>query len=31
MKAAGPRLRDKVAGRPELHVLELVVAKGLPS
>ena len=31
MEAAGPRLRDKVAGRPELHVLELVQAKGLPS
>ena len=31
MKAAGGRLRDKTAGRPELHVLELVQAKGLPS
>jgi quinol monooxygenase YgiN len=30
MKAAGGRLRDKTAGRPELHVLEMVQAKGLP-
>ncbi len=31
MKAAGGRLRDKTAGRPELHVLDLVQAKGLPT
>jgi quinol monooxygenase YgiN len=30
MKAAGGRLRDKAAGRPELIMLDLVQAKGLP-
>ena len=30
MKAAGGKLRDKAAGRPEIRVLELVQAKGLP-
>ena len=30
MKAAGGKLRDKAAGRPELHVLELVGGTGLP-
>ena len=30
MKAAGGKLRDKAAGRPELHVVELVGGKGLP-
>ena len=31
MKAAGGQLRDKAAGRPELHVVELVGGKGLPA
>jgi len=31
MKAAGPRLAGKTAGRPEITVLELVAAKGLPA
>ena len=31
MKAAGGQLRDKAAGRPELHILELVTGKGLPA
>ena len=30
MKAAGGKLRDKAAGRPELHIVELVAGKGLP-
>jgi len=30
MKAAGGRLRDKAAGRPEIFLLDLVQAKGLP-
>jgi len=30
MKAAGGKLRDKAAGRPELHLVELVGGKGLP-
>jgi len=31
MKAAGGKLRDKAAGRPELHLLELVEGTGLPA
>lgn len=31
MKAAGGKLRDKAAGRPEIHVVELVGGKGLPA
>jgi quinol monooxygenase YgiN len=31
MKAAGGKLRDKAAGRPELHLVELVGGKGLPA
>ncbi|GAC1375835.1 MAG: hypothetical protein NVSMB4_04270 [Acidimicrobiales bacterium] len=31
MKAAGGKLRDKAAGRPEITLLELVDGKGLPS
>jgi quinol monooxygenase YgiN len=31
MKAAGGKLRDKAAGRPELHIAELVGGKGLPA
>ncbi len=31
MKAAGGKLRDKAAGRPELHVCELVTGKNVPS
>jgi quinol monooxygenase YgiN len=31
MKAAGGKLRDKAAGRPELHLLDLVDGKGLPT
>jgi quinol monooxygenase YgiN len=31
MKAAGGQLRDKAAGRPELHIMEVVDAKGLPA
>jgi len=31
MKAVGGKLRDKAAGRPELHVLELVDGVGLPA
>ena len=31
MKAAGGKLRDKAAGRPEIRVLELVAGKGLPA
>ncbi|HEY2430256.1 MAG TPA: putative quinol monooxygenase, partial [Acidimicrobiales bacterium] len=30
MKAAGGKLRDKAAGRPELHMLDLVDGKNLP-
>jgi len=30
MKTAGPKLAGLVAGRPELHLLEPVVGKGLP-
>jgi quinol monooxygenase YgiN len=30
MKAAGPRLADKLGGRPEIIQLTPVVAKGLP-
>jgi quinol monooxygenase YgiN len=30
MKAAGAKLRDKAAGRPEIHLLEVVDGKGLP-
>ncbi len=30
MKSVGEQLRDKAAGRPEITVLELVEAKGLP-
>src|SRR5580658_3892949 len=30
MKAAGAKLRDKAAGRPELHFAELVGGKNLP-
>lgn len=30
MKLAGGQLRDKAAGRPELHVLEVVDGKNLP-
>jgi quinol monooxygenase YgiN len=30
MKAAGGKLRDKAAGRPELHLLDLVDGVGLP-
>lgn len=31
MKAAGAKLRDKAAGRPELMVCELVTGKNVPS
>ena len=31
MKAAGPALRDLLAGRPELQFLEPVTGKGLPA
>jgi quinol monooxygenase YgiN len=31
MKAAGGKLRDKAAGRPELHFLDLVGGKGMPA
>lgn len=30
MKQAGGQLRDKVAGRPELHMLDIVDGKGIP-
>lgn len=30
MKAAGRELRDKAAGRPEIHVLQTHESKGLP-
>ena len=31
MKEVGGKLRDKAAGRPELHILEVVAGKGLPA
>ena len=31
MKAAGAKLRDKAAGRPELHFLDVVTGKNLPA